>query len=284
MLSWSSAGRCTSLALHRGLCVTDRESADFAQDTTLDALLGGRVQLKQPRKGQRASADAVMLAAAVPARRGQRVLELGCGTGVAMLCLAARVPGLEVDGIELQPGLVALAQGNIAANGQDQRLRAFAGDLRERKSLGPGVAPNSYDQVFANPPYFDPARHRVATDPGRALARHGGVKGDLAAGADAAAWIGAMLRYCRPGGRLTLIQRVEQLGALLAALEPKAGGIEVIPLHSKPGQAAKRLILRAVKGGKAPLTLRPGLVLHRPDGGYFPEIDAVLRDGAALPI
>ncbi|WP_428245848.1 tRNA1(Val) (adenine(37)-N6)-methyltransferase [Ferrovibrio sp.] len=266
--------------------MTDRESANFSQDTTLDALLGGRVQLKQPRKGQRASADAVMLAAAVPARRGQRVLELGCGTGVAMLCLAARLPGLEIDGIELQPDLVALARGNIAANGQEERLRAFAADLRERRQAGPGVAPNSYDQVFANPPYFDPARHRVAADPGRALARQGRVRGETSpeAETDAAAWIGAMLRYCKPGGRLTLIQRVEQLGALLVALEPKAGGIEVIPLHSKPGQAAKRLILRAVKGGKAPLMLRPGLVLHHPDGSYFPEIDAVLRDGAALPI
>lgn len=228
--------------------------------------------LIQPRKGQRASADAVMLAAAVPAKRGQRALELGCGTGVAMLCLAARVADLEVDGVEIQPDLVALAARNITANGQAERLRAFAGDLRERI---PGVAPNSFDQVFANPPYFDSGRHRQAADPGRALARQG---------EDSAAWVAAMLRYCRPGGRLTLIQRVEQLGPLLQALEPKAGGIEVIPLHSKSDQAAKRLILRAVKGAKTPLLLRPGLVLHQADGSYFPEIDAVLRDGAALPI
>jgi tRNA1(Val) A37 N6-methylase TrmN6 len=228
--------------------------------------------LTQPRKGQRASADAVMLAAAVPARRGQRVLELGCGTGVAMLCLAARVPGLEIDGVEIQPDLVELAGRNIAANGQAERLRVVAGDLRERIT---GIAPNSFDQAFANPPYFDSGRHRQAADPGRALARQG---------EDSAAWVAAMLRYLKPGGRLTLIQRVEQLGPLLQALAPKAGGIEVIPLHSKPGQAAKRLILRAVKGGKAPLMLRPGLVLHQADGSYFPEIDAVLREGAPLPI
>ncbi len=240
--------------------------------TTRDALLGGRVMLTQPRQGQRASADAVMLAAAVPARRGQRVLELGCGTGVAMLCLAARLPGLCIDGVEIQPDLVALAARNIAANGQEASLRVLPGDIRERI---PGIAPNSYDQVFANPPYFAPGAHRAAADPGRALARQG---------ADSAAWVAALLRHCKPGGRLTLIQRVEQLGALLAALAPKAGSIELVPLFSKPGQPAKRLILRAVKGGKAPLVLHPGLVLHQPDGSYFPEIDAVLREGAALPI
>ncbi len=240
--------------------------------TTRDALLGGRVLLYQPRKGQRASADAVMLAAAVPARRGQQVLELGCGTGVAMLCLAARQPGLQIDGVEIQPDLVALATRNIAANGQEASLHAVPGDIRTRI---PGIQPNSYDQVFANPPYFEPGAHRQAADPGRALARQG---------SDSAAWVAAMLRHCKPGGRITLIQRVEQLGALLAALAPKAGSIELVPLHSKPDQPAKRLILRAVKGGKAPLVLRPGLVLHQPNGEYFPEIDAVLREGAALPI
>ncbi|MFN4311919.1 MAG: tRNA1(Val) (adenine(37)-N6)-methyltransferase [Ferrovibrio sp.] len=243
-------------------------------EITRDALLGGLVRLEQPRRGQRASADAVMLAAAVPARTGQRVLELGSGSGVGMLCLAARVPGAIIDGIELQPDLVALCTRNIAANGMAERLNAVVGDVRRRIA---GITPNSYDHVFANPPYFNSQRHRASPHAGRAAARSESGEADLAH------WIAAMLRHARPGGMLTLVHKADRLADLLAALSPKAGAIRVIPLWSKAGQPAKRVILRAIKGSKTPLTIDPGVLLHRPDGGYFPEVDAVLRKGAAFP-
>jgi tRNA1(Val) A37 N6-methylase TrmN6 len=244
-------------------------------DHTHDALLGGLVRLKQPRKGQRASADAVMLAAAVGAKTGARVLELGCGSGVAMLCLAARLKTVTVAGLELQSDLVALCARNIAANGVEDRLSVFEGDIRARRIAG--LAPNSFDQVFANPPYFDAARHRVSPHAGRAAARA------EAEDADLGHWIAAMLRYAKPNAGLTLIHKAERLGDILSVLDGKAGAIRVIPLWSKAGQPAKRVIVKAVKGSKAPLTLTPGLVLHRADGSYLPEIDAVLRSGAALP-
>lgn len=244
-------------------------------DHTTDALLGGLVRLKQPRKGQRASADAVMLAAAVGAKAGARVLELGCGSGVAMLCLAARLKTVTVAGLELQPDLVALCARNIAANGVEDRLSVFEGDIRARRIAG--LAPNSFDQVFANPPYFDVARHRVSPHAGRAAARA------EAEDADLGHWVAAMLRYAKPNAGLTLIHKAERLGDILSALDGKAGAIRVIPLWSKAGQPAKRVIVKAVKGSKAPLTLTPGLVLHQADGSYLPEIDAVLRNGAALP-
>lgn len=249
-------------------------------DHTHDALLGGLVRLKQPRKGQRASADAVMLAAAVPAPKksgtGARVLELGCGSGVAMLCLAARLKHVTVAGIELQVDLAALCQRNIEANDMAGRLSVHEGDIRARRIAG--LVPNSFDQVFANPPYFDTARHRVSPHAGRAAARAEGGEA-----ADIGHWIAAMLRYAKPNAGLTLIHKAERLGDILAALEGKAGAIRVIPLFSKPGQPAKRVIVRAIKGSKAPLVLTAGLTLHRPDGSYLPEIEAVLRDGAALP-
>ncbi|MEK9968195.1 MAG: methyltransferase domain-containing protein [Ferrovibrio sp.] len=249
-------------------------------DHTHDALLGGLVRLRQPRKGQRASADAVMLAAAVQARSGAQVLELGCGSGVAMLCLAARLKGVQVTGIELQPDLAALCAGNIAANGFETRLSVHEGDIRTRRIAG--VAPNSFDQVFANPPYFDIARHRVSPHAGRAAARA------EADDADIGHWVAAMLRYAKPNGGLTLIHKAERLGDILAALAGQngrngAGAIRVIPLFSRAGQPAKRVIVRAIKGSKAPLVLTPGLVLHGAGGSYLPEIDAVLRNGAALP-
>lgn len=244
-------------------------------DHTTDALLGGLVRLKQPRKGQRASADAVMLAAAITAKGHAQVLELGCGSGVAMLCLAARLKNVTVAGVELQPDLAALCARNIAANSFEDRLNVYEGDLRARRIAG--LTPNSFDQVFANPPYFEAARHRVSPHAGRATARA------EAEDADVGHWIAAMLRYAKPNAGLTLIHKTDRLGDILAALHGKAGAIRVIPLWSRPGQPAKRVIVKAVKGSKAPLTLTPGLVLHTADGGYLPEIDAVLRTGAALP-
>lgn len=244
-------------------------------DHTHDALLGGLIRLKQPRKGQRASADAVMLAAAVTVKSGARVLELGCGSGVAMLCLAVRLKSVTVAGLELQPDLAALCARNIEANGLEERLSVYEGDLRTRRIAG--LAPNSFDHVFANPPYFDTARHRVSPHAGRATARA------EAEDADIGHWIAAMLRYAKPNAGLTLIHKAERLADILAAFAGKAGAIRVIPLFSKPGQPAKRVIVRAIKGSKAPLVLTPGLLLHRADGSYLPEIDAVLRDGAALP-
>lgn len=245
-----------------------------AAEHTRDALLGGRIQIEQPRRGQRATADAVMLAAAIPAKRGQAVLELGAGSGVGMLCLAARLPGITVDGIEIQSDLVTLAARNIAANGLEDRLRVVAGDLRRRVA---GIAPNSYDQVFANPPYFDTARHRASPHVGRATARSESGEADLPQ------WIAAMLRHAKPSGRLTLIHKAERLADILQALGSKVGGIRIVPLQSRPGEAAKRIIVSAVKGSRAPLVLAPGLVLHGEDGSYVPAVDAMLRSGAAFP-
>lgn len=246
---------------------------------TRDDLLGGLIRLTQPRQGQRASADAVMLAAAVPGKgqaKGQvRVLELGCGSGVGMLCLAARLKNVVVSGVELQPDLVALCERNIEANGMSERLTVVEGDITQRRIAG--VAPGSFDQVFANPPYFDSARHRVSPHAGRATAR------SEAGEADLAQWVAALLRYARSGGGVTLIHKADRLADLLAALHPKAGAIRVIPLYSKAGQPAKRVILRAIKGSRAPLVLDPGVVLHQPDGSYFPALEAVLRSGAAFP-
>jgi tRNA1(Val) A37 N6-methylase TrmN6 len=260
---------------------------------TQDDLLGGLVRLIQPRQGQRASADAIMLAAAVqvkgPGREPARVLELGCGVGPAMLCLAARLKNVQVTGVELQSDLVTLCRRNIEANGLTDRLVVKEGDIRSRIA---GVAPGSFDHVFANPPYYDTGRHRVSPHAGRALARSEGARSEgvrsEVAGSDAGAaelshWIAALLRHARSGGGVTLIHPADRLGDILAGLGAKAGAIRVIPLFSRAGQPAKRVIVRAIKGSKAPLVLDPGVVLHQAGNSYVPEIEAVLRDGAAFP-
>lgn len=240
-------------------------------ETPPDELLGGRLRLFQPAGGYRAAIDPVLLAAAVPAAPGERLLELGLGSGAASLCLLRRVPGCRVTGLELQPELADLARRNAAANGLAERLEVVEGDLRRL----PAVIGRDYDGVFANPPFHGPAS--PAPDSQRAAAHHS-APGALAD------WVAAALRCLRPGGTLTFILRSERLPELLAALAGKAADVRVLPLWPKPERPAKRLLLQARKGARAPLVLLPGMLLHERDGRFTLTAEAVLRDAVALPL
>jgi tRNA1(Val) A37 N6-methylase TrmN6 len=242
---------------------------------TRDAFLDGRLRLWQPRGGYRAATDPVLLAAFVPARPGERVLELGCGAGTAALCLAARVDGLELHGLELQPDYAELARRNATEN--HLALAVHAGDLSHPPAALRGL---DFDHVLANPP-FHPADATSAADPGRDTAHR-------EADAGLADWIDAGLRRLRPGGRLVLIHRTARLGAILAGLERRAGGIEVLPLAARAGRAAERVLVRACKTRRGPLTLHPPFILH--EGGahsgdresYTAAAQRVLRGMEAL--
>lgn len=250
-----------------------------ATETTEDRLLGGRVVLAQPAAGYRAAIDPVLLAAAVPARGGETVLELGCGVGAAALCLLARVPGCRVVGLELQPALVVLAHRNAVGNGVDDRLAAVEGDLRDPPAALLALAPTpaGFDQVMLNPPFLPAGRHTPPSDPMAATACQENT-------AELAQWIAAAYRRLRPGGGLTLIHRADRVDDVCAALAERFGAVELIPLWPKAGQPARRVLVRARKGSRAPATLSSGLVLHQADGRYTAAAEAVLREAAALTL
>ena len=245
-------------------------------ELSCNGFLGGRVQLWQPVQGYRAGVDPVLLAAAVPAKPGEAVLELGCGAGQALLCLGARVPGLSLVGVELQPPYAALARRNAAANGQD--IEVIEADF---SALPEGLKQRQFHHVIANPPYFKAGAHSQARDTGRQVA--------LGEGTPLADWIGSAARRLAPKGYLHMIQRADRLPDMLAGCSGALGSVEVLPLAPRTGRASELVILRARKGGRADFRLHAPLILHegtrheRDGESYLPQIRAVLRDGAALP-
>ena len=231
-----------------------------------ETFLDGRVKVAQPEAGFRSGLDAVMLAAAVPATSGQTALELGAGAGTASLCLAARVCGVTITGVERDEGLVALARDNAAANGMDCKF--VAADIF---ALPPELK-RDFDSVLANPPFH--GEGQISPDEARAAA--------LMDGGKLSDWLKLGLQRTVSGGFFTAILRADRLNEALAALPQR--GLCAFPLWPREGENPKRVIVQARKGSGAPFALLPGLVLHRQDGSWTAEADAVLRRGNALAL
>jgi tRNA1(Val) A37 N6-methylase TrmN6 len=244
-----------------------------APELTEDGLLGGRLRFFQPRRGYRAAIDPVLLAAAVRAEAGETVLDAGVGTGAAALCLAARLPGCRVVGLEREPELLGLAAVNVRSNGLADRVRLVAGDLLATPEA---LRQEAFDAVMTNPPYHVEGAATPPLDATRRAAHLGE--------AEPGRWVAACLARLKPLGRLTLIQRADRLDAVLAALAGRAGDVVVFPLWPSDAAAAgaKRVIVAARKAARGPLRLARGLVLHEADGRFTPAAEAVLRDGAPL--
>lgn len=248
----------------------------FAEEAlTRDRFLDGRLTILQPKEGYRAAIDPVLLAAAVPAGPGETVLELGCGAGVASLCLACRVAEVAITGLEKQPAYADLARRNADGNGV--RFEVMEGDIAALPAL---LRERSFDHVIANPPYFPTGSGTPARDAGRELAQ----REDLALGD----WVRTGLRRLRPGGWLTVIQSVDRLPDLLIALGGGAGSTTVLPIAPRSGRPAGRIILRCRKGGRgafrmvAPLVLHEG-TRHLKDGDDLTDAArAILRHAEAI--
>lgn len=244
---------------------------ETAPAVTEDRILGGRVTLRQPAKGYRAGLDAALLAAGCDAKAGERVLEPGCGVGAVMLAAAARRPGASFVGLERDPEAARLARHNIEANGLAARATVLEGDLSS-----PALRGATFDAALCNPPFFD--------DPSQLRAPHPAKAGAWIADAGLAAWTRFLVKTVREGGTITLIHRADRLADLTALLSPKAGSIQVRPVHPFADAPASRVLVRAVRTGRAPLKLLPPLILHERGGAkHTAEAEAILRGEADLP-
>jgi tRNA1(Val) A37 N6-methylase TrmN6 len=239
-----------------------------------DSLLGGRVRLRQPVDGARASIDPVFLAASVPVEPGHLVLDIGCGTGAAMLCVAAREPQCRVVGLERQRELVRIAGDNMILNGVEARASVMVGDLLHAP---PRISAGAFDHVIANPPYLERARANETPNAARAEAT---IEGD----AELGDWVRFALTMARPKGTVTFIHRADRIDAMLGQLFGRAGEIVVFPLWPGQGRPASRILVRARKQVGGPARLAVGLVLHEPDGRFSQAAEAVLRGGEALAL
>ncbi len=251
-------------------------------ETTVDRLLGGRIEIEQPRRGwHRAGLDALFLAAVLPEHATGLVVDLGAGVGTAGMAAAARVPGIEVLLVEREPQAFHLAAANLArpANASfASRCRALRADVaepmksRELAGLGREIAAH----VLINPPFFTARAVRASPSSPRADAHvleAGGLDD----------WARAAVSILEPRGRLTLIFRGDGLTDVLAALADRVGEISIFPLFPREGIAAHRLVVSGVKGSRAAPRILPGLVLHPAGSGrYLPEADAILRGERGL--
>jgi tRNA1(Val) A37 N6-methylase TrmN6 len=248
-------------------------------EVTEDAVLGGRLQLLQPRRGHRVGHDAILLAAATGARDGEHLVELGAGVGAAGLAVAQRRGGVRVTLLERDPALAELAAENARRNGLAARVSVCALDVRAPlpEFAAAGLPPQSAQRVLMNPPFLDPSRHNLPPDPHRRTAH-------AAPSAELRDWARAASRVLVAGGTLTLIWRADGLPLVLGVLAGDFGGVAILPVHPRGDAPAIRILVRAVKGSRAPFALYPGLVLNEANGEPTSAAEAVLRHNGLLPL
>lgn len=245
--------------------------------TSENAVLGGRLVLRQPLSGHRVGHDAILLAAATSARAGDHAVDLGAGVGAAGLALARRVEGISITLVEIDPELSALSRGNAERNELASSVRSICLDVAAPAAAfaAAGLSAGSANHVLMNSPFN--ATANPSPDASRRRA-HNAEQGTLRD------WVGTASRLLRPSGALTLIWRADGAAEVLAALASAFGAVSLLPVYGKPRTPAIRILLRAVKATRSPLAILPGLLLADSQGKPTADADAVLRDGTPLAL
>ena len=250
---------------------------DPAGEFTVDAFLGGRLRLRQPKSGHRAGHDAMLLAAATSARSGDRVVDFGAGIGAAGLAVAKRVAGIELVLVEIDEALAELARGNAASNAIPADVIVLDITSAADTFAASGLPPDSVDVVLMNPPFNDPVRHRASPDKAREIAH-------VATAATLGTWIHAARRILKSGGVLTLIWRADGLAEVLAALDRGFGNLAILPVHGDAKKPAIRVLVRAIKGGKAPTQMHAALMLNNESMMPNKQVQDILAGKGVLPL
>ena len=250
---------------------------ELPRQFTEDAFLGGKLRLRQLKSGHRAGHDAMLLAAATSARSGDRVVDFGAGVGAAGLAVAKRVAGIDLVLVEIDGLLADLARGNALANSIAADVVVLDVMSAAAEFAATGLPPDSVDVVLMNPPFNDSTRHRASPDEARASAH-------VATAETLEGWIHAARRILKSGGVLTMIWRADGLAELLVALGRGFGSLAILPVHGDAASPAIRVLVRAIKGGGAPLRRHAALILNSEAAMLNQEVQDVLAGKAVLPL
>lgn len=254
----------------------DQPTPNVKRQTTADAFLGGRLTIEQPATGFRAGLDSVLLGAAVSATQG-KLLDLGAGVGTATLVALADRPGLAATLVESDEAAAALARVNLAANGFAGRSDVVTLDVAAagRARTAAGLPADDFTAVIANPPFFEAGNGTAAAAERRAAREAGTEALDL--------WVKTAASHAAPNGEIIFIHLAERLPVLLAAFTARFGAVTVLPLAPREGEAATRVLIRGIKGSRAPFNLLATRAMHEPAGrGFRPEFEAIFRGTGRL--
>jgi tRNA1(Val) A37 N6-methylase TrmN6 len=259
---------------------SDVEAPQGSMETTEDAFLGGKLMIAQPVHGSRAGLDAVFLAAACPAKAGEKVLDAGAGSGIVALAIARRVEGVDVAGVEIDADLCELARRNALRNGLADRVTFHCGDVGAPLSqlFALGLAPDSFDHAVANPPFLEAGAARLPPAPMLSRAHHASAAGELES------WVKCLAAFVKPRGTVTIVHRADALPRLLGFLRGRFGGLVVYPLYPREHMPATRILIQGRKGSRAPLRLMRGMVLHGAGNAFTAEAEPILRNGSGLEL
>ena len=250
---------------------------ELSDELTEDAFLGGKLRLRQLKSGHRAGHDAMLLAAATPARPGDRVVDFGAGVGAAGLAVAKRVAGIKLVLVELDANLADLARGNAVANAIPADLIVLDVTSAAEAFTDAGLSPDSVDVVLMNPPFNDSLRHRASPDQARVLAH-------VATAATLESWVHTSRRILKSGGALSLIWRADGLAEVLAVLDRGFGSLKILPVHGEVTTPAIRVLVCATKGGKAPVQIHAALLLNDESALPNKQVQEILAGKGVLPL
>ena len=247
----------------------DNKTSGLRHDgETLDEFFGGRLRVLQKEKGYRFSVDSLLLADFVSLRRGDRVVDLGTGSGIIALILALRFQEASIAEVEIQKDLADMAGRSVALNGIEDRIKVYPGDVKKIRKL---FGPQSFNAAVFNPPYRRLNSGKINPDSQKAVARHE-IRGTIDDFLTSAQYL------LKDSGRVYIIYPAARGVQLIARMrknhiEPKRLRI----VHTNGSSGGVFVLAEGVKGAGEELEILPPLFIYRDDGRYSDEVNEILN-------